>query len=148
MYWPLACDNSCLLASSPFVCVAKRKKASPFISTRAAHRAWLLANSPNWEHARRLIGHCLVVFGFLHPKISGITGSKLPWHMKHPPLSFYSSFSFLFVFFFLLLIFAHWITFSHAPEEHQLWCYFPASDMPPCYFLQHLVEKQKYCLGL
>lgn len=100
MYWPLACDNSCLLASSPFVCVAKRKKASPFISTRAAHRAWLLANSPNWEHARRLIGHCLVVFGFLHPKISGITGSKLPWHMKHPPLSFYSSFSFLFVFFF------------------------------------------------
>lgn len=89
MYWPLACDNSCLLASSPFVCVAKREKESPYISTRAAHRAWLLSNSPNWEHARRLIGHCL------HPKISQY---KLPpWHMKHPPLSFFFSFSFLFV---------------------------------------------------
>lgn len=97
MYWPLACDNSCLLASSPFVYVTKRENASPFISTRAAHRAWLLANSPNWEHARRLIGHCLVVFGFLHPKISQY---KLPWHMKHQPLSFFSSFSFLFCLFF------------------------------------------------
>lgn len=139
----LCIDNSCLLASPLFVYVAKRENASPFISS-AAYCAWLLANSPNREHARRQIGHCLVGFGFLHPKISQY---KLPWHMKHPPLSFFSSFSFLF-FFFLLLIFAYRITFSHEPEEHQLWCYFPASDMPPCYFLQHLVEKQKYCLGL
>jgi len=141
MYRPFACDNSCLLASSPFVYVAKRENASPFISS-AAHRLWLLANSPNWEHARRLIGHCLVVF---HPKISQY---KLPWHIhvKHPPLFFFSSFSFLF--FSLLLIFAYRITFSHAPEEHQFWCYFPASDMPPCYFLQHLVEKQKYYFWL
>lgn len=95
MYWPLACDNSCLLASPPFVYVAKRENASPFISS-AAYCAWLLANSPNREHARRQIGHCLVVFGFLHPKISQY---KLPWHMKHPPLSFFSSFSFLFFFF-------------------------------------------------
>lgn len=142
MYWPLACNNSCPLASSPFVYEAKRENASPFISS-ATHRAWLLANSPNWENARRLIGHCLVIFGFLHPKISQYT---LPWHMKHPPLFFFSSFFLLF--FFLLLIFAYRITFSHAPEEHQLWCYFPASDMPPCYFLQHLVEKQKYCFWL
>ena len=61
MYWPLACDNSCLLASPPFVYVAKRENASPFISS-AAYCAWLLANSPNREHARRQIGHCLVVF--------------------------------------------------------------------------------------
>ena len=142
MYWPLACDNSCLLASPPFVYVAKRENASPFISS-AAYCAWLLANSPNREHARRQIGHCLVVFGFLHPKISQY---KLPWHVKHPPLSFI--FFVLFSVLFLLLILAYRITFSHAPEEHQLWCYFPASDMPPCYFLQHLVEKQKYCLGL